>query len=58
MGTIFMNLENSKTSDPHSLVLIFAFKINFNLKSDEYIAFSNLNIQYTWEKHLKNDMKT
>ena len=30
MGTIFMNLENSKTSDPHSLVLIFAFKINFN----------------------------
>ena len=51
MGTIFMNLENSKTSDPHSLVLIFAFKINFNLKSDEYIAFSNLNIQYRWEKH-------
>ena len=29
MDTIFMNSENSKTSDPHQLLLNFSDKINF-----------------------------
>ena len=43
MGTIFLNSENIKTSDPHSLVLNFADKINLK-RSDKYITFSNINI--------------
>ena len=30
MDTIFINSENSKTSDPHRLVLIFSDKIDLN----------------------------
>ena len=37
MGTIFMNSENSKTSDPHRLLLIFPDKINLK-RSDKYVA--------------------
>ena len=43
-----MNSENSKFSDPHSLVLNLGDKIKLR-KRDEYIALSNLNIYYTWE---------
>ena len=38
MNTLFMNCENSKTSDPHR------FSINL---PDKYAALSNLNIYYT-----------
>ena len=48
MDTIFMNSENSKTSDPHRLLLNLSDKINLK-RSDEYVALSNLSINYTWE---------
>ena len=48
MNTIFMNSENSKTSDPHRLLFNFADKINFK-RSDKYVALSNLSIYYTWK---------
>ena len=41
MDTIFMNSKNSKTSDPHRLLL--------NL-TDKYVALSNLCIYYTLKK--------
>ena len=51
MEMIFMNTENSKTSDPHKLNLNFSKK-RLDLKSlDEHIALqnlSNLSIYYRW----------
>ena len=41
-----MNSKSSKTSDPHSLLLILTDKIDFRRK-DKYIALSNLSIYYT-----------
>ena len=48
MNAIFMNSENSKTSDPNRLLLNLLDKINLK-KIDNYVALSNLNIYYTWE---------
>ena len=48
MDTIFMNSENSKTSDPHRLLLNLTDKINLK-RSDKYVGLSNLSIYYTWK---------
>ena len=53
MDTIFMNSENSKTSDPHRLLLNLSDKINLK-RSDKYVALSNLSIYYTWENIKKS----
>ena len=45
MDTIFMNSENSNTSDPRKLLLNVSNKIDFN-RSDKYVALSNLSILY------------
>ena len=55
MNTIFMNSKNSKTSDPHGLLLNLTDKINFK-RSDKYVALSNLSIYYTW-KNIKKSYK-
>ena len=55
MDTIFMNSENSKTSDPHRLLLNLPDKINLK-RSDKYVALSNLRIFYTW-KNIKKPYK-
>ena len=41
-----MNSENSKTSDPHRLLVNLTDKIDLRRK-DKYIALSNLSIYYT-----------
>ena len=46
MDTMFMNSENSKTSEPHRLLLNLADKINLK-SSDKYVALSNLSMYYT-----------
>ena len=46
MNTMFMNLENSKTSDPHRLLLNLTTKIDLRRK-DKFITLSNLSIYYT-----------
>ena len=43
MDTIFMNFENSKTSDPRRLLLNLSHKIDLRTK-DKYLAVSNLSI--------------
>ena len=48
MDTIFMNSENSKTSNPHRLLLNLTDKINLK-RSDKYVGLSNLSIYYTWK---------
>ena len=46
MGTIYMNSENSKKSDPHRRLLDLSDKINPK-RNDKYVALSNLSIYYT-----------
>ena len=55
MDTMFMNAENSKTYDPHRLLLNLTDKINLK-RSDTYVALSNLRIYYTW-KNIKKSYK-
>ena len=43
-----MNTQNSKTSDPHRLLLDLTDKINL-IRKDKYIALSDLNLYYTWK---------
>ena len=50
-----MNSENSKTSEPHRLLLSLTDKINLK-KSDKYFALSNLSIYYKW-KNIKKSYK-
>ena len=57
MNAIFMNFKNSKTSDPHNLLLTLTDKVNLE-RSDRYVALSNPIIYYTWkniEKSYKNN---
>ena len=55
MDIIFMNSGNSKTSDPHRLLLNLSDKIKLKSK-DKYVALSNLSIYYTW-KNIKQSYK-
>ena len=43
-----MNSENSKTSDPHNLLLSLSEKINLKW-SGKYVALSNFSMYYTWK---------
>ena len=49
-----MNSKNSKTSDPHRLLLNLIQRIDS--KKDKYIALPNLSIYYIWKK-IKNSYK-
>ena len=55
MNTIFMNSGNSKTYEPHRLLLNLKDKIHLKRK-DKYIALSNISIYYTW-KNIKKSQK-
>ena len=50
-----MNSRNSKTTDPHRLLLNLAVKMYLKRK-DKYFALSNLSIYYTW-KNIKQSYK-
>ena len=50
-----MNSENSKTSDPHRLLLNLLDKINLK-RSDIDIALSSLSVYYAW-KYIKKSYK-
>ena len=47
-----MNTQNSKTSDPHRLLLDLTDKINLRRK-DKYIALSDLNVYYSKKVYWK-----
>ena len=55
MNTIFMNSENSKTSDPRRLLLNLTEKMDLRRK-DKYIALPNLSLYYTWKNIKKLKM--
>ena len=48
MDIIFMNSKNSKTSDPHRLLLYLSEKINLK-RNDKYISLLNISICYIWK---------
>ena len=50
-----MNSKNSKTSDPHRLLLNLSDKI-YLMRGDKYVALSNLSIYYIW-KNIKKSYK-
>ena len=52
MDTLFINLENSKTSKPHVLVLKLTNKLDLRM-GKKVIALSNLSIYCTW-KNIKS----
>ena len=53
METIFMNTENSKTSEPHRFKLDLTDKLNLKNPSKN-MALANLSIYYTW-KNIKSE---
>ena len=48
MDTIFMNSENSKTSENHVLILKLTDKLDLR-RGQKTVALSNLSIYYTWK---------
>ena len=52
MDTIFMNSENSNTSEPHVLILKLTDKLDLR-RGEKSIALSNLSICYIW-KNIKS----
>ena len=52
---MFINSGNSKTFDPHRLLLSLVDKINLR-RSDKYVTLSNLRIYFSW-KNVKKSQK-
>ena len=52
MDTIFMNSENSRTSEYHVLLLKLTDKLDLK-RGQKSIVLSNLSIYYTW-KYIKS----
>ena len=55
MDTIFMNSENSRTSEYHVLLLKLVDKLDLR-KGQKSVALSNLSIYYTW-RNIKSSYK-
>ena len=53
METIFMNSENSKTSEPHRFKFNLTDKLNLK-NPNKSVALANLSIYYTW-KNIKSE---
>ena len=52
MNTIFINSQNSTTSEYHVLILKLTDKLDLR-RGQKSVALSNLSIYYTW-KNIKN----
>ena len=52
MHTIFMNSENSKTSEPYVFILKLTDKLDLR-RGEKIIPLSNLSTYYTW-KNIKS----
>ena len=55
MERIFMNIENSRTNEPHKFVLSLPRRLDLK-NSDRYLALQNLSIYYTW-KNIRQQYK-
>ena len=50
-----MNIENSRTNEPHKFVLSLPRRLDLK-NSDKYLALQNLSIYYTW-KNIRQQYK-
>ena len=48
METILINIENSKTNEPHKFLLNLSQKLNLR-SSNKHVALQNLSIYYSWK---------
>ena len=48
MEAIFMNMENSKTNEPHKFVLNLLQSLDLR-GSNEHVTLQNLSIYYRWK---------
>ena len=55
METIFMNMENSKTNEPHKYVLNLSQRFDLR-SSDTHVALQNLSVYYT-RKNIRKQYK-
>ena len=55
METIFLNTENSKTSESHKFVLNLPQRLDLK-NSNKHVALQNLPIYYTW-KNIRQQYK-
>ena len=53
METIFMNMENSKTNEPHKFVLNLSQRLDLK-SSNKHVALQNLSIYNTWKNMCAN----
>ena len=53
MDTIFVNSENSETSDPHRVLLSLTDEMKLK-KNYKYVALSNLSIYDIWKNIKKS----
>ena len=56
MATIFMNVENSKTNEPHKSVLNLPERLELKMV-DKHVALQKLSTYYTW-KNIRKQYKT
>ena len=52
MDTIFINSENSRTSEFH--ILVFKLTDKLDLRNQKSVALSNLSIDYIYMKNIKS----
>ena len=45
---MFMNMENSKTNEPHKFVLNLSQRLDLS-GSEKHVALKNISIYYTWK---------
>ena len=53
INIVYINSGNSKSSNPHRLLLNLLYKINLK-RSGKYVAVSNLSIYYIWKNFKKS----
>ena len=48
METILVNMQNSKSNEPHKYILNLSQRLDLR-NSDKHVALRNLSIYYTWK---------
>ena len=56
METIFMNMEYSKTNEPHKFVFNLSQRLDLR-SSNKHVALQNLSFYYTW-KNIRKQYKS
>ena len=58
MATIFINTENSKTTEPNRFRYLLTDKTNLKNRGKQLVALANISVYYTWQNVKKEYKKT